>query len=103
MLEIGERVICIDSAKKPHTREELEKDMPNWVVKDEKYTIRGFTSNKGIVDGLWLEEIKNPHKYFKLIDRIQECCFATWRFRKLEPAEMEEEVNENSEELKLVA
>ena len=86
MFEQGEKVICVDSAKNPHTREELEKDMPNWVVKDEKYTIRGFTSNSGIVDGLWLEEIKNPHKYFKLIDRIQECCFATWRFRKLEPA-----------------
>lgn len=103
MLEIGERVICIDAFMQPHTRKELEKDMPNWVVKDQKYTIRGFTSNKGICDGVLLEEIKNPHKYFKLIDRIQECCFATWRFRKLEPAELQVEVVENVEELKLVA
>ena len=103
MFEQGERVVCVDSSKKPHTREELEKDMPNWVVKDEKYTIRGFTSNKGIVDGVWLEEIKNDYKFFRLIDSFAEPAFGTFRFRKAEPAELQAEVVENSEELKLVA
>ena len=62
--------------------------------KDEKYTIRGFTSNNGIVDGVWLEEIKNDYKFFRLIGRFQEPAFALWRFRKLEPAEIQMEVIE---------
>lgn len=97
MFEIGERIVCIDSSMQPHTIEELSKDMPNWVVNGEKYTVRGFTSNNGIVDGIWLEEIKNDYKFFKLIDKFQEPAFATWRFRKLEPneIEVEEEIYEN--------
>ena len=94
MFEIGEKVICIDSSMQPHTIEELKKDMPNWVKKDEKYTIRGFTSNNGIVDGVWVEEIKNDYKFFRLIDKFQEPAFALWRFRKLEPAEIQMEVVE---------
>ena len=94
MFEIGERVVCIDATKQPHTVEELNKDVPNWVVEKEKYTIRGFTSNNGIVDGVWLEEIKNPIKFFKLIDRFQEPAFALWWFRKLEPGEVEQEVEQ---------
>lgn len=94
MFEIGERVVCIDDSMQPHTVEELKIDMPNWVKKGEKYIIRGFTSNNGIVDGVWLEEIKNDYKFFKLIDRFQEPAFALWRFRKLEPAEIQLEVQE---------
>ena len=71
MFEIGEKVICIDSSMQPHTIDELNKDMPNWVKKNEKYTIRGFTSNNGIVDGVWLEEIKNDYKFFRLINKFQ--------------------------------
>jgi len=94
MFEIGEKVICINNSMQPHTIEELKKDMPNWLKKYEKYTIRGFTSNNGIVDGLWLEEIKNDYKFFRLIDKFQEPAFALWRFRKLEPAEIQMEVVE---------
>jgi hypothetical protein len=94
MFQIGEKVICINNSMQPHTIEELKKDMPNWVKKDEKYTIRGFTSNNGIVDGVWLEEIKNDYKFFRLIDKFQEPAFALWRFRKLEPAEIQMEVVE---------
>ncbi len=94
MFQIGEKVICINSSMQPHTIEELKKDMSNWVKKDEHYTIRGFTSNNGIVDGVWLEEIKNDYKFFRLIDKFQEPAFALWRFRKLEPAEIQMEVVE---------
>ena len=96
MFQIGEKIICIDSSMQSHTVAELKKDMPNWVKKGEKYTIRGFTSNKGIVDGVWLEEIKNAYKYFRLIEAFQEPAFALWRFRKLEPAEMfaDEEISQ---------
>ena len=97
MFEIGEKIICIDASMQAHTIEELSKDVPNWIKKDETYIVRGFTSNDGIVDGVWLEEIKNPYKYFKLINRFQEPAFALWRFRKLEPAEVKTEVKEYAE------
>ena len=101
MFEIGDRVVCIDASMRTETVEELKKDVPNWVVKDEKYIIRGFADNNGIVTGVWLEEIKNPPKYFALIDKIQEPAFATWRFRKREPAELtaEEKHNDAIDEL----
>ena len=99
MFKIGERVVCIDDTMKPHTIEELNKDMPNWIKKGVKYTVRGFTDNNGIVEGMWLEEVVNKPLFFKLINRFQEPAFALWRFSRSEPAEIQMEV----EELKLVA
>lgn len=87
MFEVGEKVVCIDSSMQPHTVEELKKDMPNWITKGEIYTIRGFTANNGIVDGVWLEEVVNTPKFFRLINRVQEPAFALWRFRKLQYGE----------------
>ena len=104
MFNVGERVICVDAFMQLHIREEILGNMPNWVVKDQKYTIRGFTDNEGIVCGIWLEELRNKPVTFKLLGgKLQEPAFATWRFRKLEPAELQAEVVENVEELKLVA
>jgi hypothetical protein len=97
MFDIGDRVVCINSAKQPHTIEELNRDVPNWVKKGDKYTIRGFTSNDGIVDGVWLEEIVNVPIFFKLLGRNQEPAFALWRFAKLREEEVLEEVAVNLE------
>lgn len=88
MFEVGQRVICIDDTMQPHTIEELKKDVPNWVQKGNKYTIRGFTDNDGIVDGIWLEEIRNRPLYFKLLGRLQEPAFALWRFRGMKEDEV---------------
>ena len=100
MFDIGETVVCINSAKQAHTIEELDKDMPNWVVKDEKYTIRGFTSNEGIVDAVWLEEIVNKPVIFKLLGgKSQEPAFSTSRFRKLKENEIKQKVNINQLQL----
>ena len=79
---------------KPHTIQELTKDVPNWVKKGSQYTVRGFTNNNGIVDGIWLEEIRNNPLFFKLINRAQEPAFALWRFEKLKPEEIQTEVKE---------
>lgn len=100
MFEIGERVVCIDDSKQPHTVEELNKDVPNWVRKGQKYTIRAIHDWDFVV-GILLEEIKNDYKYFKVVDKFAEPAFASWRFRKLEPAEMEEDIK--IEQLDLVA
>jgi len=91
MFEIGEPVICCEDYKLPHTREELSENMPNWVKKGNKYTIRAFNDNNGIVTGVLLEEVVNPILYFKLIDKTQEGAFRTDRFRKLQEDEVEAE------------
>lgn len=91
MFEIGEVVICCEDYKLPHTREELSENMPNWVKKGQKYTIRAFNDNQGIVVGVLLEEVVNPVLYFKLIDRVQEGAFRLDRFRKLAEDEVSAE------------
>jgi hypothetical protein len=82
-----------------HTIEELSKDVPNWITQDKKYIIRGFNENDGIVLGVLLEEVVNPIRFFKLINKFQEPAFAEWRFRKLKP----NEVNVNIEEFDMAA
>lgn len=94
MLEIGQRVICINSSKLSHTIGELEADMPNWIKKNEKYIIRGFNENNGIVLGILLEEVVNPIRYFRLIGKSQEGSFRVDRFEKI----IEDEVSIEKEE-----
>ena len=89
---VGDRVVCIDASMQPHTIEELKRNVPNWVKKDEEYTIRAIHSNRGIVTGVLLEEIDNPIIFFQIIGKFQEPAFAEWRFRKLKPNESMVEV-----------
>ena len=89
MLNIGDKVICINSSMNLHTVAELRKDMPKWVKEGEQYTIRGFHDNDGIVTGVLLEELHNPPRWFQLINKYQEPAFRTDRFRKLEETEIE--------------
>ena len=91
---VGDRVICIDSSMQPEAVEELKRTVPNWVKKDEKYTIREIKTNRGIATGVLLEEIDNPVIFFKLLGCFQEPAFAEWRFRKLKSNESLVEVSE---------
>lgn len=86
MFNVGDKVICTNDAIDFDKKEEIRSDIPNWIQKDEEYTIREILDNDGIVTGVLLEEVRNFPKYFQLIDRIQEPGFATWRFRKLQYA-----------------
>lgn len=81
MFSIGDRVLCIDNSKQPHTVEELSKDVPNWVEKNKEYTVRAIHDHD-FVAGVLLEEIENPAKYFRVVGKVLEPAFATWRFRK---------------------
>ena len=94
MFSINEIVLCCEDYILPHTREELSKNMPNWVKKGEKYKIRCFNDNNGIFLGVLLEEIVNTVLYFKLIGKSQECAFRLDRFRKFEDDKVEEQVEE---------
>ena len=94
-MEIGQKVVCIDASKQPHTVEELSKDCPNWVTEGKTYTVRGFQDADFVV-GVLLEEIVNPIRYFSLIGKARESAFATWRFRPLQENEAIVEINEES-------
>lgn len=83
MFNIGDSVICVDASMLPHTVEELTKDVPNWVKEGQKYTVRGFADHDFVV-GVYLEEIRNPEKYFHLRGGFYEPAFRTDRFRKSE-------------------
>ena len=96
MLNIGDKVICIDSSMISYTVEELTKDVPNWVKEGQKYTIRGFADHDFVV-GVYLEEIHNPPKWFNLGGGFIEPAFKQERFRKLEETTME--INLEKEEL----
>jgi len=96
MLNIGDKVVCIDSSMQTHTVSELLKDMPHWVVKDKQYTIRDIVDSDFVV-GVRLEELVNPPRWFKLVNKYMEPAFATWRFRKIE--EVTKEINVEQEEL----
>jgi hypothetical protein len=96
MLSIGDKVVCIDSSMHPHTVAELLKDCPNWVVKDKQYTIRDIVDSDFVV-GVRLEELVNPPRWFKLVNKYMEPAFATWRFRKIE--EVTNKISVEQEEL----
>ena len=84
MFGIGDEVVCInDSRPNGWTSEHF----PQWVKKDDKYTIREVLGNDDIVIGILLFELKNPIVYIKLINREQEGAFASWRFSKLRTAQ----------------
>jgi len=86
----GDKVICIDASIDAGKSEEIRKDFEIWITKDKEYTIREILDNNGIVPGVLLDEIHNFPKFFKLLGRMQEPAFATWRFRKLNYASKSE-------------
>jgi len=88
MFKINDRVVCVDASMLAHTVEELTRDVPNWVKQDEQYTIRGFADHDFVV-GVYLEEIHNPPKWFKLVGAFIEPAFKESRFRKLEETKIE--------------
>ena len=98
--DVGDTVYCVDDSISPDKIQEISQDMPNWVTRDKKYIVRGFNDNNDIVVGVLLEEVKNPLKYFKLVNRMQEPAFATWRFKK-SMSDVEEESEQLVKELLL--
>lgn len=99
MFEIGDTVLCVDAGIKPEALFAVATHFPEWVKQGTKYTVRGFTDNDGIVEGIWLEEIVNPAIYIKLLGRTQEPAFGLFRFAKSEKASVKSEVEEKSEVL----
>jgi hypothetical protein len=93
-MQVGDKVVCINALIDADKLLEISKDFQNWITKDETYTVREILFNDGIVDGILLEEVYNVPKWFKLINRLQEPAFATWRFRKMEEDKIQVEMDE---------
>lgn len=91
---IGDKVVCVDDSVKIEAVEELKRIIPNWVKKDQQYTVRDIKNNRGIVTGVLLEEIDNPVVFIQILGGFQEPAFAEWRFRKLKSDEIMVEVFE---------
>lgn len=95
MFNINDLVICIDDSYVEGTVEELKSDCPNWVKKDEIYTIEEIVDLDYVV-AVVVKEIRNPMKYFRLTNDVREPAFKISRFRKLKEDEVHvrEEVEE---------
>ena len=56
-MDIGTKVICIDDSIPANLDMEIfKKEFPNWVKKDEKYTIRDKFYNDNIVTSIVVKE-----------------------------------------------
>ena len=95
------RVICINDTIDPAALIEISNDFQQWVKMGKIYHIREHLDNDGIVDGYLLEEIRNRPVFLRLINRVQEPAFATWRFRELSDDELMAMVREKIETIKL--
>mgnify|MGYP003599080612 CR=1 FL=1 len=78
------KVICVNAYIEPHKREEVQKDMPNWVKEGTVYSIREILDNDGVVTGVLLNEVYNKPLFFKTINRVQEPAFGLFRFDEFE-------------------
>ena len=96
MFEIGSKVVCVDASMQAHTVEELKVDVPFWIKKGQHYTIRGFLDVDFTV-GVYLEEVVNPIKYFRVVNRTFEPSFRMDRFRALTESELEISVEKEEE------
>ena len=79
----GTRVICIDDSMNPDVASWQPRYCPNWIKLDQKYTIREFDDNDGIVDDLLNSEILEDFKACtSFIIRINEsfCESETYTF-----------------------
>jgi hypothetical protein len=90
MFEVGDKVLCINDSIKSEMIFPIINMYVNWVKKGKPYTVKEIYFNDDIVVGILLEEISNPAIFIKLINRMQEPAFATWRFEKRTSAQIEE-------------
>lgn len=91
------RLLCVNDSVKAEFARDKEILFQEWVVKGEKYTVREYLSNDGIVEGVLLEEIHNIPVFQPLLGREQEPGWKLDRFREIEEDEMIEE--EHTEEI----
>jgi hypothetical protein len=101
MLQIGQKVICIDDSVEPRVLADIKNNFQQWVVKDEIYTIRDLIYNDIGVTTVLLVELRNTPIFFpKTIGKFQEPGFKMSRFAPLNStvetlSEVDEHANVN--------
>jgi hypothetical protein len=80
---VGDRLLCINDTVDKDKAYEIFRDYQKWVVKGREYHVREVLHNDGIVTGILLVEIYNIPLFIKLVNRVQEPAFGTFRFQKL--------------------
>lgn len=93
--KIGDKILCINDSVDQDKFLEISRDFQRWVVKGQEYFVRDILFNNGIVTGLLLVDVYNIPIYIKLIDKIQEPAFGTFRFRKLRKNDSEIFISES--------
>lgn len=83
-MKVGDKVICVDDSKATGLVDFINYAYPNWILKDNIYTVREILSNDDIVPGLLLKEIVNPEIYIHLLGHEQEPAFRLSRFVPLD-------------------
>lgn len=78
---VGDAVYCVNDKQ---TNMHVAFLFQQWPQKDNKYIVRKFAENDGIVTGVYLEELHNKPIFIDLLKREQEPAYSTWRFRKAE-------------------
>lgn len=96
---IGDKILCVDERVKPESISEIAKDFQSWVTKGKEYTIRDILYNDNIVTGVVLQEIYNIPIFIRLINRVQEPAFGTFRFVKSQSKSMSVETKETKKQL----
>jgi len=96
-MKIGDKVICVDDSIKSGLLEFVGYAYPNWIKKDEIYTVREILPNDDIVPGILLEEVSNPEMYIHLLGIEQEPAFRLSRFKTIDYFEksIEERIEED--------
>ena len=95
MMEVGDKVICINANIKVGKLGFVGHAYPNWIKEGSIYTVREILPNDDIVPGILLEEVVNPPLYIHLLGREQEPAFSITRFKRLEHSELETEIEES--------
>lgn len=99
-MTVGKKVICIDDSIKPGKEDFVKYAFPSWIKEGKVYTVRAIVENQGIVPGLLLNEVLNPHIFIHLIKTYQEPAFRLDRFKELDEDNLAENI-ENELELEL--
>lgn len=90
----GTKVICIDDSIKEGKEEFVKYAFPSWIKEGKIYTVRAIVDNQGIVPGLLLNEVVNPHIFIHLVKSVQEPAFRLDRFKELEDQHLSESLEE---------
>ena len=85
-MKIGDKVLCVDDSINPNMLTDMAFHLifPNWVKKNEIYTVRDIFDNNGIIASILVEELRNAIIYIDILQVTREAAFRINRFREID-------------------